>query len=109
VTKKLKLEHHPDSVEFLRLWTEKERDIEKTWIFHQIVLSGETYFQIDYQVYPSEKFSFQIEGYGGHNGQGTFDFKSDTVTFQIVERSPIDTIGWQEKLTGQQIKFVRTN
>lgn len=31
----------------------------------------------------------------------------DTLTFQIVEKNPNDSIGWKEELNGEQIKFVR--
>ena len=109
LTRKIKLTYHQDSVEFFRLWTEKERKKEKIWLFYNTILSGNNYFQIDYKQFPSNKFLFEIDNYGGHGGRGTFNFTTDTVTFQIIERSPDDTVGWTEYLMGQKIKFVKVD
>lgn len=109
VQKKIKLMHHSDSIEFSTLWTEKERKREKVWLFYSSVTSDRVYFQIDYRQYPSDEFNFQIEGYGSHGGRGTMstDFTLDTITFQITEKSPVDSLGWRQELMGQQIKFTR--
>ena len=108
--RKTKLIHHSDSIEFSRLWTEKNKKKEKVWLFYRSVSSDQVHFQIDYRQYPSHEFNFQIEGYQSHGGQGTMstDFTIDTVTFQIAEKSPVDSLGWRKELMGQQIKFVRT-
>jgi hypothetical protein len=107
--RKIKLMHHSDSIEFSRLWTEKKKKKEKVWLFYRSVPSDKVHFQIDYRQYPSDEFNSQIEGYGSHGGQGTMstDFKSDTITFQIAEKSSVDSLGWRQKLTGQKIKFIR--
>ncbi|MGC3945574.1 MAG: hypothetical protein QM762_13825 [Chryseolinea sp.] len=109
LTRKLKLMQHADSVEIFRLWTEKEKKREKVWLFYKTVISDRVHFQIDYRQYPSDKFIFQIEGYGGHGGQGEMDtdFTVDTVTFQIVERGPVDTLGQRIQIPGELIKFIR--
>jgi len=107
--RKIKLIHHSDSIEFSRLWTEKRKKKEKVWLFYRSVPSDEVHFQIDYRKYPSDEFNSQIEGYGSHGGDGIMstDFTIDTITFQVAEKSPVDSLGWQQKLTGRQIKFVR--
>lgn len=107
--RKIKLTHHSDSIEFSRLWTEKKKKKEKVWLFYRSVPSDKVHFQIDYRQYPSDEFNSQIEGYGSHGGQGTMstDFTIDTITFQIAEKSPVDSLGWRKKIMGQKIKFIR--
>jgi hypothetical protein len=107
--RKIKLIDHSDSIEFLRLWTEKKKKKEKVSLFYRSVPTDKVHFQIDYRQYPSDEFNSQIEGYGSYDGQGTMltDFTSDTITFQIAEKSPVDSLGWRQKLSGQMIKFIR--
>ncbi len=109
VQRKIKLIHHSDTLEFSRLWTEKEKKKEKVWLFYRSVPSDKVHFQIDYRQYPSDEFNSQIEGYGSHGGHGTMltDFVLDTITFQITEKNPVDSLGWKQELIGQQIKFIR--
>lgn len=107
--RKIKLTNHSDSIELTRLWTEKKNKKEKVWLFYHSVPSDEVHFQIDYRQYPSDEFNSQIEGYGSHGGQGTMstDFTIDTITFQIAEKCPVDSLGWRQKIMGQKIKFIR--
>lgn len=117
---KIKLMYHEDSVEFLRLWTDaaktKEKfyrgtGIERKAIAHQIKITGKIYFQIDYKQFPSDDYVFQIDGHGGRNGSGMLDIEylPDTLTFTILEKNPIDSIGWTNYLKGQQIVFILVN
>jgi hypothetical protein len=107
--RKIKLMYHSDSIEFSRLWTEKRKKKEKVWLFYHSVPSDKVHFQIDYRQYPSDEFNSQIEGYGSHGGQGIMstDFTTDTITFQIAEKSPVASLGWRQEFMGQQIKFIR--
>jgi hypothetical protein len=107
--RRIKLMYHSDSIEFSRLWTEKAKKKEKVWLFYRSAPSDKVHFQIDYRQYPSDEFNSQIEGYGSHGGHGTMstDFALDTIIFQITEKNPVDSLGWEQELMGQKIKFIR--
>lgn len=114
---RIKLKYHSDSTSFIRLWMESGQGKEMIWIGHgpsrrkaerNVKSPDRTYFQIDYEQPLSDDYVFEIVGHGGRNGKGTLDltFLPDTIVFQIIEKNPIDSIGWHSYLNGQQIFFV---
>ena len=116
--KKVKLSYHNDSIEFIRLWTDatkkKEpvylgKGIERKAVAHQLKMTDKIYFQIDYRQFPTDDYIFQIEGHNGKNGKGILDipYLPDTLTFEILEKNPVDSIGWTNYLRGQKISFIR--
>lgn len=118
IENKIKLRYHSDSIEFIRLWTDAIKNKEKVYlgkgikrkaVAHQFKVTDKIYFQIDYRQFPADDYVFQIEGHNGRNGKGILDvnFLPDTLVFDILEKNPVDSIGWNNFLTGQKISFVR--
>jgi hypothetical protein len=114
LTDKVKLTYHNDTVEFITGWAENSWHVNSDICLLKRKEKGEGYnLIIEFKKYPSDTFNFQLDGYGVGWGMGqsskttTINQLYDTLTFQIVEKNPDNSIGWQEKLDGEQIRFLR--
>jgi len=114
LTDKVKLTYHNDTVDFVIGWVENSWHINSDiCLFKKKELEKGFNLIIEFEKYPSDNFNFQLDGYGVGWGTGksskvtTIMQPYDTLTFQIVEKSPDNSIGWREKLLGEEVKFVR--
>lgn len=114
LTDKVKLTYHDDTVEFVTIWVETSWHVNSDICLLKRKVKEERFnLTVEFRKYPSDIFNFQLDGYGVGWGMGqsskttTINQLYDTLTFQIVEKNPNDSIGWKEELNGEQIQFVR--
>lgn len=114
LTDKVKLKYHDDTVQFITGWAENSWYVNSDICLLKTKEKREGFnLTIEFRKFPGDTFNFQLDGYGVGWGMGqlskttTINQLYDTLIFQIVEKHPDNSIGWQEKMNGEQIKFVR--
>lgn len=113
LTDKRKLTYHHDTLQVVSAWAEHSWFMETgSFLIHKKVKNADYNFIIEFRKYPGNVFNFDFEG-GGSFGMGqskkvitVYDL-GDTLTFQIIEKNPVDSIGWLQPLAGEKVKFVR--
>lgn len=113
LTPRVMLNHHTDTIEFSDAWAEHGWYTNSgNCFFKRKELTGDYNVVIEFNKRPSDQFNFTLEG-GENSGMGlssivkSFTVLSDTLTFQIMEKNPVDSIGWNQPLAGGYVKFVR--
>lgn len=113
LTPRITLAHHADTIEFSDAWAETGWYTNSSnCFFKRKERTGDYNVVIEFNKRPSDQFNFTLEG-GENSGMGlsstvkSFTVLSDTLTFQIMEKNPLDSIGWKEPLAGVYVKFVR--